>query len=152
MTAAVLLRALVRIPSVNPDGDPGTTGTGEKDCADFVAEFLRSCGAEASGEDVLPGRPNVLGRFPSHGKSKPPVLFAPHTNTVSVAGMTIDPFAAELCDGRIWGRGATDTKGSMAAMLFALRECRDTLPGLSHEILVAAFSDARCISAVMPML
>ena len=38
--------------------------------------------------------------------------------------MTIDPFAAELRDGRISGRGATDTKGSMAAMLFALRECR----------------------------
>jgi succinyl-diaminopimelate desuccinylase len=134
MTAADLLRELVRIPSVNPDGDPATTRTGEKDCADFIAEFLRSCDAEASVEDVLPGRPNVLGRFPSHGKSKPRVLFAPHTDTVSVAGMTIDPFAAELRDGKIWGRGATDTKGSMAAMLFALRECRDILPGLSHEI------------------
>lgn len=134
MTAADLLRELIRIPSVNPDGDPGTTRTGEKDCANFVAEFLRFCDAEASVEDVLPGRPNVLGRFPSHGKPKPRLLLAPHTDTVSVAGMTIDPFSADLRDGKVWGRGATDTKGSMAAMLAALRECRDILPGLSHEI------------------
>jgi acetylornithine deacetylase/succinyl-diaminopimelate desuccinylase-like protein len=134
MTASDLLRELIRIPSVNPDGDPGTARTGEKDCANFVAEFLRSCSAEASVEDVLPGRPNVLGRFPYEGKAKPRLLLAPHTDTVSVAGMTIDPFAADLRDGKVWGRGASDTKGSMAAMLIALRECRDILPGLSHEI------------------
>ena len=68
MTVADLLRELIRIPSVNPDGDPGTTHTGEKECAKFVADFLRSCGAEAWLEDVLPDRPNVLGRFPSPGK------------------------------------------------------------------------------------
>ena len=134
MTAVDLLRELIRIPSVNPDGDPGTARTGERDCASFVAEFLRSCDAEVSVEDVLPGRPNVLGRFPSHGKSKPRLLLAPHTDTVSVAGMTIDPFVADLRDGKVWGRGASDTKGSIAAMLFALRECRDILPRLSHEI------------------
>jgi acetylornithine deacetylase/succinyl-diaminopimelate desuccinylase family protein len=134
MTATDLLRELIRIPSVNPDGDPGTTCTGEKDCANFVAEFLRSCHAEARVEDVLPGRPNILGRFPYRGKAKPRLLLAPHTDTVSVAGMTIDPFSADLRDGKVWGRGATDTKGSMAAMLVALRECRDILPGLSHEI------------------
>jgi succinyl-diaminopimelate desuccinylase len=93
MTVADLLRELIRIPSVNPDGDPGTTHTGEKECAKFVADFLRSCGAEAWLEDVLPDRPNVLGRFPSAGKAKPRLLFAPHTDTVSVAGMSIDPFS-----------------------------------------------------------
>jgi acetylornithine deacetylase/succinyl-diaminopimelate desuccinylase family protein len=137
MTAVDLLRELIRIPSVNPDGDPGTVRTGERDCANFVAEFLRSFDGEASVEDVLPGRPNVLGRFPSHGKSKRRLLLAPHTDTVSVAGMTIDPFVADLRDGKVWGRGASDTKGSMAAMLVALRECRDILPGLSHEICFA---------------
>jgi len=139
MTAADLLRELIRIPSVNPDGDPGTTRTGEKDCANFAAEFLRSCGAETTVEDVLPARPNVLGRFPSQGRAKPRLLLAPHTDTVSVAGMMIDPFSAELRDGKIWGRGAADTKGSIAAMLFALRECRDVLPRLSHEIWFAGF-------------
>jgi succinyl-diaminopimelate desuccinylase len=139
MTVADLLRELIRIPSVNPDGDPGITQTGEKDCANFIADFLRSCGAETELEDVLPGRPNVLGRFPSIGKAKPRLLFAPHTDTVSVAGMVIEPFSGELRDGKIWGRGASDTKGSIAAMLFALHECKDILPRLSHEIWFAGF-------------
>jgi acetylornithine deacetylase/succinyl-diaminopimelate desuccinylase family protein len=134
VTATDLLRELIRIPSVNPDGDPGTLHTGEKECALFVADFLRGSGAEASIEEVLPGRPNVVGRFPSQGNGKRRLLFAPHTDTVSVAGMTIDPFAADLREGKVWGRGASDTKGSMAAMLVALRESRDILPGLSHEI------------------
>ena len=139
MTVADLLRELIRIPSVNPDGDPGTIHTSEKECATFVADFLRSCGAEAWLEDVLPERPNVLGCFPSAEKGKPRLLLAPHTDTVSVAGMTIDPFSGELRDGKIWGRGASDTKGPMAAMLFALLECKDVLPHLSHEIWFAGF-------------
>ena len=131
-SVAELARALVRIPSVNPDGDPGTDLTGEQACAEYVADVLRSLGAEVALRPVHPGRPNVVGRFPSPGK--PRLLFAPHTDTVSVAGMTIDPFGGEIRDGKIHGRGASDTKGPMAAMLWALRESRDLLPQLTHEI------------------
>jgi len=127
-----LAQALVRIPSVNPDGNPGTDHVGEKACAEFVAEFLRSLGAEVSLREVKPGRPNVVGCFAAPGK--PRLLFAPHTDTVSVAGMTIDPFGGVVSDGRLSGRGASDTKGPMASMLWALRESRDILPELSHEI------------------
>lgn len=127
--------ALVRIPSVNPDGgDPGSPHTGEAACAAWVEKFLRGCGAEVSLREVLPGRPNVVARFPSNQKNAPRLLLAPHLDTVSVAGMTIDPFGGEIRDGRLWGRGATDTKGPMAAMLWALREARPILPSLSHEI------------------
>jgi len=133
MTVIDLLCDLVRIPSVNPDGDPGTDRVGERACAEFIADFLRDLGAEVTLDEVFPGRPNVVGRFPAPGQ-KPRLLFAPHTDTVSVVGMTIDPFGGEVRDGKIWGRGASDTKGPMAAMLFALRECRDILPSLSHEI------------------
>ena len=128
-----LAQALVRIASVNPDGDPGTDRTGEQECAEFVQEFLRSIGAQAELRPVHEGRPNVVGHFPS-SDGKPRLLFAPHTDTVSVAGMTIDPFGGEVRDGRLYGRGASDTKGPMAAMLWALRECRDLLPHLTHEI------------------
>src|SRR6185436_532575 len=110
---------LIRIPSVNPAGTPGTDGVGEEKCARYVERFLRSLGATAELRSVLPGRPNVVGRFPSDRPGKPRVLFAPHTDTVSVAGMTIDPFGGEVREGRVWGRGASDTKGSMAAMLWA---------------------------------
>ncbi len=130
---AELAQALVRIPSVNPDGDPGTDRTGEQACAEFVGDFLRSLGATVALHEVQPGRPNIVARFASP-VDKPRLLFAPHTDTVSVAGMTIDPFGGEIREGRLYGRGASDTKGPMAAMLWALRESRDLLPHLSHEI------------------
>jgi len=120
MNVIDLCSELVRIPSVNPDGDPGTEATGEAACAAFVATYLESIGAKAVLEEVLPGRPNVIGRFPSDRERKPRILFAPHTDTVGVGGMTIDPFSGEVRDGKLWGRGASDTKGSMAAMLGAL--------------------------------
>jgi acetylornithine deacetylase/succinyl-diaminopimelate desuccinylase family protein len=127
--------SLVRIPSVNPDGgDPGTSQTGEADCARWVADFLTQAGAEVSLREVLPGRPNVVGRFPSNSTNKPRILFAPHLDTVSVAGMTIDPFSGEIRDGRLWGRGASDTKGPAASMLWALREARDFISDLPFEI------------------
>lgn len=129
-----LLQDLVRIPSVNPAGSPGVERPGEQACAEFVAAFLRDCGAEIELREVAPGRPNVIGRFPSDRPGKKRVILAPHLDTVSVTGMVIDPFGGEIRDGKLWGRGATDTKGSMAAMLWSLRELRDHIPALGHEV------------------
>lgn len=117
-----LLQQLVRIPSVNPAGEPGTACTGEAEIARFIAEFLHKLALDVEVRDVLPGRPNVLGRFTSQGQRRR-VTLAPHTDTVSVAGMTMDPFAGEVRDGKLYGRGACDTKGSIAAMLAALARC-----------------------------
>jgi acetylornithine deacetylase/succinyl-diaminopimelate desuccinylase-like protein len=139
-TAVELLQELIRIPSVNPEGDPGTEHTGEQAIAEWLAGWLRRefPAARVELRDVLPGRPNVVARFSDGVGKKPRLLFAPHTDTVSVGGMTIAPFGGELRDGRVWGRGASDTKGSMAAMLWALRAMRDRLPSLGHEIWFAA--------------
>lgn len=124
-TVVELLQELIRIPSVNPDGEPGTERTGEADLAAYVAAFLREeCGAEVELEEVLPGRPNLLGRFPGGSSGGRKVVLGPHLDTVGVAGMVIDPFGGEVREGKIWGRGASDTKGSLAAMLWALREER----------------------------
>jgi acetylornithine deacetylase/succinyl-diaminopimelate desuccinylase-like protein len=124
-------------------GDPGTDGIGEERCARFIAEFLEASGAEAFLDEVEPGRPNVIGRFPtnpsSDGAPKPRILFAPHTDTVSVGGMTIDPFGGELREGKIWGRGASDTKGPMASFLWALHEMRDEIPNLPVEVHFVGF-------------
>ncbi len=135
-TAVELLQALIQIPSVNPEGSPGTEHTGEQAIAEWLSEWLRHEFPQARVElrDVLPGRPNVVARFSDGGGGKPRLLFAPHTDTVSVGGMKIDAFGGELRDGRVWGRGASDTKGTMAAMLWALRESREQLGSLGHEI------------------
>ena len=116
-----LLQDLVRIASVNPAGDPGTTteNTGEARIAEYVADILRKLALDVEIHEVQPDRPNVIGKFSSRGARKSLAL-APHTDTVSVAGMTIDPFAAEIRAGRLYGRGACDTKGSLAAMLACL--------------------------------
>lgn len=121
-----LLQELVRIPSVNPDNTPGTTHVGEENLAHWLADWLRSFGANVTLEEVQPGRPNLIARFaPLDGR--PRILLGPHLDTVGVGAMTIDPFAAEIRDGRMWGRGTSDTKGPMAAMLWALYENRASL-------------------------
>jgi acetylornithine deacetylase/succinyl-diaminopimelate desuccinylase-like protein len=129
-----LLGDLIRIPSVNPEGDPGIATPGELRIAEFLESHCRDLGAEVSLQPVLENRPNLIARFPSDAPGKPRLLFAPHTDTVSVAGMTIDPFGGEVKDGKVWGRGASDTKGSMAAMLTALARVREIIPKLTHEI------------------
>jgi acetylornithine deacetylase/succinyl-diaminopimelate desuccinylase-like protein len=129
-----LCQALVRIPSVNPVGKPGIDKTGEKECAEYQAAFLEQIGAQVEMREVLPDRPNVIGKFPTDRPGKPKLLLAPHTDTVSIANMTIDPFGAELREGKLWGRGASDTKGPMAAMMWGLKDAMDAIPTASYEI------------------
>lgn len=139
-----LLNDLVRIPSVNPTDRPGTDRTGEQEIAEYLRDHLRRLGAATRLQRVAPGRPNVLGVFRPTGRVRRRLLLAPHTDTVSVAGMTIDPFAATVRGGKLWGRGASDTKGPMAAMLAALARltadrawrqsgCEVTFAGLMGE-------------------
>jgi acetylornithine deacetylase len=137
-TVASFLQQLVRIPSVNPDNDPAAGLTGEQALAEFLAEWLESIGAMVVLEEVKPGRPNLIARFaPVDGR--PRILLGPHLDTVGVAGMTIEPFGGEVRDGRLWGRGACDTKGPMAAMLWALRETRGMLANLPVAVDFVAF-------------
>lgn len=122
MTSVVeLLQALVQIPSVNPEGDPGVSPGGEEQLAHFVSDYLDHLGFETRLEEVETGRPNLIARAPGPD-NRPRILLGPHLDTVGIVGMTIDPFAAEIADGKIHGRGTSDTKGSMAAMLWGLRE------------------------------
>ena len=131
-----LLQELVRIPSVNPESHTGTDcgNVGEEKMAWRVGELLQELGAEVHFEEVKPRRPNVVGRFPVAGTPAARVLLAPHLDTVGVDGMTVDPFGGRVEDGKLYGRGACDTKGTMAAMLRALFELKDRLPGFSTEI------------------
>ena len=124
-----LLQQLIRIPSVNPDNAPGTELTGEETLAIFLSTWLESIGAKLTLEEIKPGRPNLIARFaPRDGR--PRILLGPHLDTVGVGGMTIDPFGGEIRDGKVWGRGASDTKGPMAAMLWALHQQQDILADL----------------------
>ena len=133
-----LLQQLIRIPSVNPDNAPGTGETGEETLAVFLAGWLESIGAEVVLEEIQPGRPNLIARFaPLDGR--PRILLGPHLDTVGIDGMIIEPFSGEIRDERVWGRGASDTKGPMAAMLWALHEHQEILATLPVAVDFVAF-------------
>jgi succinyl-diaminopimelate desuccinylase len=114
-----LCQALVQIPSENPSGS--TVSHGEAAIARFVGEFLEGLGATVELEEIGAGRPNVYGQWPAPPGTSQRILFAPHLDTVTVEGMTVDPFLGKCQDGKLYGRGSSDTKGTMAAMLWALK-------------------------------
>jgi acetylornithine deacetylase len=121
-----LLRELVGIPSMNPyRGAEVPPGYGEAAIAERVAAFLRDSGLPVTLQEIAPGRPNILARLESShsalGTRHSTLLFVAHLDTVPVDGMTIPPFEGFERDGRLWGRGSCDNKGSLAAMLTALR-------------------------------
>ena len=109
---------LVRIPSVH---DPDR-GLNEEPAAELVAAQMRAFGWEPVFDVVAPGRPNVIAVVEGGGGAGPTLMFEGHTDVVTEGdGWTVDPFGGEIRDGRLWGRGAADMKGGLAAMLFATR-------------------------------
>ena len=112
--ALALARLLVALPSVNPRIE--SSGSGEAEIAACAAGLLAGWGFDVSLTEPEPGRPNVVGRM---GDGPRRLMFNGHLDTVGVEGMTIDPFGAEVRDGRLWGRGSCDMKGGVAALLSA---------------------------------
>jgi len=124
--ARALLQEIVSIPSVNPafgsDGDPAEN-LGEGRLAAYIRDLIASWGIDVETREVLPGRPNVVAHV-SGKRAKGPkkrLLLESHMDTVQTGGMSIEPFAAVFRQGKVYGRGSTDAKGSLAAMLIALR-------------------------------
>ena len=116
---------LVRIPSVYR---PEEEGGNEHSAAGFVAGYLRSSGFEVRIEEVAPGRPNVWAVWKGDRPGKT-LLFEAHTDVVTEGNAESwkhPPFAAERAGGRLYGRGACDTKGNLAAAVLAVRAIRDS--------------------------
>ena len=113
--AVALARALVQIDSRNPALVPGALGEG--DAVRFLSAVLDDWGFAVELQDVAPGRQNVIARI---GPADTPALMLNgHLDVVGVEGMVHTPFDAEIRDGRIYGRGAADMKGGIAAMCAA---------------------------------
>jgi acetylornithine deacetylase len=142
-----LARALIAMPSVNPELEQ--SGTGEGAVAVLTAEWLRGWGLAVEMSEVAPGRWNVVGRLEGKGAG-PTLLLNGHLDTVGVAGMSVDPFGAELREGRLWGRGACDMKGGVAALLATTaRVARTGPPG---SLIVALTADEEHASLGMEAL
>jgi acetylornithine deacetylase len=131
-----LLRDLVAINSVNPTLVPGAPGEGE--VARVIAAEMTRIGLDVTVEEVVPGRPNVVGVIEA-GRPGPALMFCGHTDTVGVAGMP-DPFTPVEREGRLYGRGAQDMKSGVAAMIDAARVvARDGLG--AGRLVIAAVVD-----------
>lgn len=116
-TVIHLTQQLVRIDSVFRDDGVHT----EQAVAEYVAQYLRKIGIETHMEEVVPGRPNVIGIINS-GKPGKTLLFEGHTDVVTEGNRDAwkyDPFGAEIINGRMYGRGTNDTKGNLACMITA---------------------------------
>lgn len=120
--ARKILQQIVAIPSVHPEADPGGTTPGEAAMGEWMADHLRSLGADVSRQEIAPGRPSVIGVFEPARRARATVVFAPHLDTVGVRGMTVPAFTLSRRGGRLHGRGACDTKGPTAALLAALAQ------------------------------
>jgi acetylornithine deacetylase len=130
---------LVRINSINPTLAPGAPG--EAEIAAFIAGSLRSCGLETRIFEPVPGRASVLGRLAGTGGGRSLMLNA-HSDTVDVPGMA-EPFSGAIRDGKVYGRGAYDMKGSLAACMAAAKALAGADAGtrLRGDVLVAAVAD-----------
>lgn len=117
-----LLTELVQCPSVNPNNAASLESPfGERRLQELVAARMSALGAKVDWMEAMPGRGNLTASFEGRDRGRT-LLVEAHADTVGVDGMSIDPFAAKIEGGRLYGRGACDTKGAMAAMLTAVEE------------------------------
>jgi len=139
--ATKLLRELIALPSVNPAFLPANDlRAGEQRVADFLAATAGRVGLDVEFQEVFPGRSNLLARLPASGQVRQRILLAPHMDTVG--GESSEIFDPREKDGRLHGRGACDTKGSVAAMLTALIELAGSPQRPGHtEIVFAGLVD-----------
>jgi acetylornithine deacetylase/succinyl-diaminopimelate desuccinylase-like protein len=128
-----LLRELIRFDTTNPPGN-------ERACVEHIRELLAAAGVESELYARTPARPNLVARL-GGGNGRSPLLLYGHVDVVPTAGQqwTHPPFAADVADGAVWGRGALDMKSAVAMMVTAFLRAKadDAVPagGLALAVL-----------------
>jgi succinyl-diaminopimelate desuccinylase len=132
-----LAGALVRLRTVN---EPGAQGV-EQPAADLVAGVMRGFGWEVTVTEAASGRPNVLGVITGERPGRT-LMFEGHTDVVTEgdrSAWSFDPYAGDVVDGMLRGRGSADMKSGVAAMIHAARAVQ--LGGFAGRIVVGALAD-----------
>ena len=130
---------LVRINSV---WEPAA-GTSEQAVAQRVADWARTQDFDIQVEQVAPNRPNIIIRWPA-GSQKRTLMFEGHTDVVTpgdISAWKYDPFGAEIVGRRMYGRGASDTKGNLAAMLIAMKALKASAVTLAGSVIGGVLCD-----------
>ncbi|MBZ5497250.1 MAG: ArgE/DapE family deacylase [Acidobacteriia bacterium] len=132
-----LLQDLVAVDSVNPSLVAG--GAGETRIAAVIAAELQAAGLDVEIMEAAPGRPNVVGILEGRRPGRS-LLLCGHMDTVGITGMTA-PFDPVVAEGRLYGRGAEDMKGGVAAMLGAARAVAQSGGLPAGRLIIAAVAD-----------
>ncbi|MCS7044827.1 MAG: M20 family metallopeptidase [Gemmataceae bacterium] len=151
--AAKLARELVALPSINPMGrDLPSAVALEHRVTAYLERFFQDLGVPYERQTVAPGRDNIVAHC-DISPGRPTFMFEAHQDTVPVDGMTIDPFAARIENGRLYGRGACDVKGGMAAMLAAFaRIVREKPPGAVNLVMACTVDEEHTFLGVQELV
>ncbi len=134
-TPIELLQNLIRFDTTNLPGN-------EAPCIAYIDGLLKSVGCETTLLEKFPGRPNLISRLKGSGDA-PPLLLYGHVDVVPTAGQqwTYPPFAGEIHDGFIWGRGALDMKGGVAMMVSAFLRAKTENLSLPGDVILCIVPD-----------
>jgi acetylornithine deacetylase/succinyl-diaminopimelate desuccinylase-like protein len=137
---AVIARDLIRFDTTNFGEGKANS---EREAAEYVAAELRDLGLEPRSFDSDPGRTSVLTRVTGSNPSKPALVVHGHLDVVPAdpRNWSVDPFAGEIKDGMLWGRGAVDMKNMDAMILTALGDILGSGRQPERDLVVAFFAD-----------
>ena len=141
--AVALTQELVRFNTINPPGN-------EQLCAEYLGSILKTSGFEVSFYNFGPGRTSLIARI-GGDETRPPLCFTGHIDTVPLGhkDWTEDPFAAEIKDGKIFGRGTSDMKSGVAAFVAAVTDIASMLAkGPGVVLVITAGEETGCEGAV----
>lgn len=130
-----LTQKLIRINSENPPGN-------ELEIARFVRQYMEDFGLKCKSYEFARKRPNLVGLLKANSPQAKTILISPHLDTVPAGrGWKFPPFKGVVKNGRIYGRGATDCKGNLAAAIEVLNSLIEDRARLRNNILFAATAD-----------
>ena len=124
-----LAQELIKIPSDET--------AGEKEVCEYLESFLKSLGMKVRLQEVLPNRPNIIAEVIGDevGKS---IMFNGHVDTVPIGDIkkwSMDPYSAIIKDNKLFGRGSTDMKGSIASMIIAMKFIMNNVKKFNGKII-----------------
>jgi len=133
--AIELFRTLLRFDTTNPPGD-------EAPCAAFAADYLAEAGIAPEILEAQPGRANVVARLRGDG-DEPPLMLSAHLDVVpaDADAWTHPPFAGEIADGYLWGRGAVDMKNMAAMSLWVMAHLARSGARLRRDVIFTGVAD-----------
>jgi len=137
---AAIARDLIRFDTTNYGEG---RANGETEAAEYLGALLEQLGLSTEYVDAAPGRTSVVARMEGSDRSKPALVVHGHTDVVPAdpANWSVDPFAGEIRDGLLWGRGAVDMKDMDAMIITALQDIVNADRQPSRDLVIAFFSD-----------